>query len=103
MPRIPENGLAPAHPLAHNTRLATSLHQQQPSEVRPMRVALFIVAIICLIAAGMYVMMPADQLPTFFPGFDPSLARPRLKHGIAAGIVGVLLFIGGWYVGRARA
>jgi hypothetical protein len=88
--------------LAHNTRLATSSNQQ-PSEVRPMKVALFIVAIICLVAAGMYVMMPADQLPTFFPGFDPTLARPRLKHGIAAGIVGVLLFIGGWYVGRARA
>jgi len=68
-----------------------------------MKVALFIVAIICLIAAGMSVIMPAAQLPTFFPVLDPTLARPRLKHGIAAGIVGVLLLIGGWYVGRARA
>ena len=68
-----------------------------------MKVALFIVGVICLIAAGMYVMMPADQLPTFCPGFAPGLTRPRLKHGIAAGIVGILLFVGGWYVGRARA
>ena len=68
-----------------------------------MKVALFIVAVICLVAAGMYVMMPADQLPTFFPGFDPGLTRPRIKHGIAAGAVGILLFVAGWYVGRAKA
>jgi hypothetical protein len=68
-----------------------------------MKVALFIVAVICLIAAGMYIMMPADQLPTFFPGFDPGLTRPRVKHGIAAAVVGILLFVGGWYFGRAKA
>ena len=68
-----------------------------------MKAAIFIVAVICLIIAGMYIMMPADHLPTFFPGFDPTMTRPRMKHGIAAGVVGVLLLVAVWFLGRSKA
>jgi hypothetical protein len=26
--------------------------------------------------------------------------RPRFKHGVAAGVVGVMLFVVGWVLGR---
>jgi hypothetical protein len=44
--------------------------------------------------------MPADSLPSFFPGHEAGLARPRIKHGMAAGAVGVILLVVGWVLGR---
>jgi len=34
------------------------------------------------------------------PGFDATLARPRMKHGLAAGGVGIVLIVIGWFFGR---
>jgi hypothetical protein len=39
-------------------------------------------------------------LPSFFPGFEPGMTRIRLKHGIAAGVVGVVVIVAGWFFGR---
>jgi len=39
-------------------------------------------------------------LPSFFPGHEAGLARPRMKHGLAAGAVGVILLVVGWVLGR---
>jgi hypothetical protein len=68
-----------------------------------MKALAYLLGIVLLIIAGIYVMLPADQLPSFMPGFDPSLARLRLKHGIVAGGAGVVLFGLGWFLGRSRA
>jgi hypothetical protein len=46
--------------------------------------------------------MPADSLPSFFPGHDPAMTRVRLKHGIASGVVGIVLLVVGWFLGRSR-
>jgi len=47
-----------------------------------------------------YFVMPADQLPSFMPGHVDGLARVRMKHGVVAGGVGVVLLIVGWILGR---
>ena len=39
-------------------------------------------------------------LPSFFPGHEVGLARPRMKHGLAAGAVGIILLVVGWVLGR---
>jgi hypothetical protein len=65
-----------------------------------MKVLAFILGAILIIVAAVYLMMPADALPSFFPGHEAGLMRPRIKHGIAAGIVGVMLFVVGWVLGR---
>lgn len=67
-----------------------------------MRMLAYLLAIICIIAAVMYFVMPADQLPTFMPGFDAHSERIHKTHAIAAVIAAVVLFLIGWFVGRRR-
>ena len=47
-----------------------------------------------------YFVLPADQLPAFMPGHDAEMSHVRLKHGVAAAVVGVILLAIGWFVGR---
>jgi len=65
-----------------------------------MKAILILLGIILIVVAAVYLLVPADALPSFMPGFDASLARPRTKHGLAAGVVGIVLFAIGWFVGR---
>ena len=68
-----------------------------------MRAILILLGLICLAMAIAYWMVPADQLPNFVPGFEVGMTRPRIKHGVAAAVVAVVLLGLGWYAGRARA
>jgi hypothetical protein len=65
-----------------------------------MKAVAYLPGIILIIIAGIYLAVPADSLPSFFPGHEAGLARVRLKHGIASGAVGVILLLIGWFVGR---
>ena len=61
-----------------------------------MKLILIVLGVVMLVVAGVYFLVPADQLPGFFPGHE-SVARMHYKHGIAACVVGiVLLALGGW-------
>lgn len=53
-----------------------------------------------IVIAAIYFLMPADALPSFFPGHETGLARIRMKHGIVSGAVGVALLAAGWWMGR---
>jgi len=65
-----------------------------------MRIVLYVLGVILIVAAVVYLAMPADSLPGFMPGHEAGLARPRIKHGIASGAVGVILIAAGWFLGR---
>lgn len=65
-----------------------------------MKAILILLGIILIVVAAVYLFVPADSLPSFMPGFDASLARPRTKHGLAAGVVGIVLIGIGWFFGR---
>lgn len=68
-----------------------------------MRLVAYLLAIICVIAAVIYITMPAGSLPAFMPGYAAGSARIHSTHALAAAIVAVVLFIIGWAVGRSRA
>jgi hypothetical protein len=53
-----------------------------------------------LVIAAMYFLMPADALPSFFPGHETGLARMHYKHGIVSGVIGIVLLAAGWFMGR---
>ena len=53
-----------------------------------------------LVIAVMYFVMPADSLPGFFPGHETGVMRVHIKHGIVAGVAGVVLLAIGWIMGR---
>ncbi len=65
-----------------------------------MRLLAYLVAIICIIAAVMYFVMPAGQLPTFMPGYEAGSAHIHMKHAIIALVLGAILLVIGWFVGR---
>jgi drug/metabolite transporter (DMT)-like permease len=65
-----------------------------------MKLVLIILGVILLILAGVYFMMPADQLPSFLPGHEAGVTRVHTKHGIVAAVAGVVLIAAGWWMGR---
>jgi hypothetical protein len=65
-----------------------------------MRALLYLLGIILIVVAAAYLLIPADALPTFMPGYEAGLMRPRMKHGYAAGCAGIVLFALGWFLGR---
>lgn len=68
-----------------------------------MRMLAYVLAIICVIAAVIYFVMPAGSLPTFMPGYEAGSQHMHMKHAIVALVVAVILFLIGWFAGRARA
>ena len=65
-----------------------------------MKLVLRLLGLALILLAVIYFVTPADQLPSFLPGYEAGLARIRLKHGLASGAVGVLLAVAGWWMGR---
>jgi hypothetical protein len=68
-----------------------------------MRMLAFLLAIICIIAAVIYFVMPAGSLPTFMPGYEAGSAHIHLKHAIVAVVAAVVLLLLGWLAGRRAA
>jgi hypothetical protein len=65
-----------------------------------MKLALTVLGIVLLIVAAVYFVMPADQLPGFFPGQEAGVTRIHAKHGIIAGVAGLVLMAAGVWMGR---
>lgn len=68
-----------------------------------MRMLAYLLGIICAIAAVMYFMMPAGQLPTMMPGYVAGSAHVHTTHGVTAAVAAVVLFGIGWVVGRSSS
>jgi hypothetical protein len=68
-----------------------------------MRMLAYVLAIICVIAAVIYFVIPAGSLPTFMPGYEAGSQHMHMKHAIVALVVAIILFLIGWFAGRARA
>jgi hypothetical protein len=60
----------------------------------------YVLGALLIVIAAVYLLVPADSLPAFVPGHEAGLTRIRLKHGLAAGAAGIILFAVGWFVGR---
>jgi membrane protein DedA with SNARE-associated domain len=65
-----------------------------------MKMIAYLLAIICVIAAVMYFVMPAGQLPTFMPGYLAGSDHIHKTHAIAAAVAAIVLLGIGWFAGR---
>jgi len=65
-----------------------------------MKLILTLLGVVLLVVAAVYFLLPADQLPAFFPGHEDGVARMHYKHGIVSGVLGVVLLGAGVWMGR---
>jgi hypothetical protein len=65
-----------------------------------MKMLLTLLGLALIAVAAVYFLMPADALPSFFPGHEAGLARIRVKHGVIAAAAGVVSLALGWWAGR---
>ena len=65
-----------------------------------MKLVLTLLGVVLLVVAAVYVLVPADQLPGFFPGHEAGVARVHMKHGVVAGVAGIVLIGLGMFMGR---
>ena len=65
-----------------------------------MKLVLTAVGVVLLIVAAVYFLTPADQLPGFFPGHQAGVTHVHTKHGVAAGVAGLVLLAAGTWMRR---
>ena len=65
-----------------------------------MKLVLSLLGVVLLVVAAVYFVMPTDQLPSFFPGYAAGDAHMHTKHGMVAGVVGLVLLGAGVFTGR---
>jgi hypothetical protein len=65
-----------------------------------MKLVLTLLGVVLLVVAAVYFLVPADQLPGFFPGHEAGVARMHTKHGIVSGVAGLVLIAAGVWAGR---
>jgi hypothetical protein len=88
---------------SHRARADYASHHtldSNPQGPHPMKLVATVLGIALIIIAAIYFLMPADQLPSFFPGYEHGLARVRLKHSLVSGAAGIILLAVGWFMGR---
>src|SRR6516165_8997730 len=66
----------------------------------PMKTVLTVLGVVLLVIAAIYFLVPADQLPGFFPGHEAGVTRVHMKHGVVAGVAGLILLGAGVWMGR---
>jgi uncharacterized membrane protein len=57
-----------------------------------MKMLAYFLAIVCVIAAVTYYVLPDGSLPTFMPGYDAGSTRIQKLHGFAA-VTGAVVFL----------
>jgi hypothetical protein len=65
-----------------------------------MKLVCIVLGVLLLVVAAVYFLVPADQLPAFFPGHEAGVTRVHAKHGIVAGVAGLVLLALGVWIGR---
>ena len=65
-----------------------------------MKLVLTLLGVVLLVVAAVYFLMPADQLPGFFPGHEAGVTRMHYKHGIVSAVAGLVLLGAGFWMGR---
>ena len=60
----------------------------------------YLLGALLIVVGAIYLLVPADQLPWFLPGADPTLPRIRVRRGLIVGGAGIVLIALGWYYSR---
>ena len=70
---------------------------------RPIVLNAALLDVMCLVVAIVYFALPAESLPSFFPGQAAGDAGHHYKHGIGALVVALVLFAFAWFQSKPKA
>ena len=65
--------------------------------IRPLTVALVLLATVLVVCGVVYFTTTAHDLPAFFPGHDAHSTTHHIKHGIAMIMLALLALGGAWF------
>lgn len=69
---------------------------------KPLVIISAIAGILLLLISIIYFAKPANALPSFFPGFNPSLSNHHIKHGIGAFLLSLGAFSFAWFQSASK-
>jgi hypothetical protein len=69
---------------------------------RPLPLIAGLLGVLFLAVAAMYWFVPANGLPSFFPGFKAGSAHVAVKHAIGSLVIALALFAFAWLQSRRR-
>lgn len=71
---------------------------------KTLNIVLVVLGVLFLFLAFVYWSTPANALPSYLPGYDPSMMTAHFKHGLAALILALAAFIFVWFnTGKKRS
>ena len=62
-----------------------------------------VVGVLLVLLAFVYFVVPASSLPSWLPGYNPSLSRSDYKHGAGTLVAGAGLLAYVWFRGRGNS
>ena len=65
-----------------------------------MKMTAYFLAVVCVIVAMIYFILPGGSLPTFLPGYFPGSDRVHMLHGFAAVIAAIVFLLIGFSTRR---
>ena len=65
-----------------------------------MKIIAYVLGILAILIAVVYFLVPAGSLPDFMPGHLAGSSHIHLKHAVGAAVVGVILLVVGYVMGR---
>ena len=67
-----------------------------------MKTIAFVLGALLIVVAVIYLTVPADSLPSFFPGHEAGSNHHHVKHGIASFLVGLASLVFAWFQSGPR-
>jgi hypothetical protein len=64
---------------------------------KTLNIILILLGVLFLFLTFVYWSTPANALPSYLPGYDPSLATVHFKHGLGALILALAAFVLAWF------
>jgi hypothetical protein len=58
-----------------------------------MKMIAYLLAVVCVIVAVMYYVLPGGSLPTFMPGYDAGSTHIHTMHAVAAATAAVVFLL----------
>ena len=62
-----------------------------------------IVGLVFIYIAYLYLTTPANLLPSFLPGYDPTLTKTHFKHAVGTLSIGIASFIFAWFASGKKS